>query len=75
MQSVAFDRYLRLLVEIPENVLVLERIEACDGNSRGERADDISIFTSLRDVEVIKNSAVAFTELLETGRLYQAYSA
>jgi putative zinc finger/helix-turn-helix YgiT family protein len=69
IQSVAFDRYLRLLMEIPENVQLLEQIDAGVAVQHCN-VGIASTFAHLGDVEPLQHAACLFTSLLERGQLY-----
>lgn len=72
LQSAAFDRYLRLLIQVPDNIHVLEQFETgqlCAAAPNAERQD---VFVHLPDVGELQDAANAFTSLLEMGELYTA---
>lgn len=71
IQSTAFDKYLRLLIEVPENVRVLECLESGEPSLTTE---DEPPFTYLDDPDSLQARADAFTFQLERGQLYFAAS-
>jgi putative zinc finger/helix-turn-helix YgiT family protein len=75
VQSTASDRYLRLLVEVPENIRVLERLEAGETDVVDLMANEEPTFMYLSDLDSLQARADAFTRQLECGQLYSAASA
>jgi putative zinc finger/helix-turn-helix YgiT family protein len=72
VQSTAFDRYLRLLIERPENVEVLEMLERTTSSGPSvSRPEQVRlVFSHLRDSQGLEDAAEAFTRLLEVGGLH-----
>jgi putative zinc finger/helix-turn-helix YgiT family protein len=70
-QSEAFDRFLRLLIEVPSNVEMLEliRTQKQEGATVGTRSDP-GVFTFLARLEVTQECEKEFTAMLTTGKAF-----
>ena len=64
-QSEAFDRYLRLLRELPENIAALERIRRDKANET-RQVEMVHEFQYLPDTHVFEFASVKFVQLLRT---------
>ena len=72
VQSEAFDRYLRLVMALEENVRLLEGMEAGPVAGSACEAVNQETFIHLEDIELVQQAAAVFTNLLEMGQLYTA---
>lgn len=72
VQSIAMDRYLRLLISLPENIAILQRLESGTELTTAV-AEPIArydvVFTRLQHRESLLETADVFTELFVTGQL------
>ena len=73
-QSFAFDRYLRLLIEEPKNIAVLQRLETSDPGVTAEVANErpSNIFPELIEETQLIEMAELFTDLMTRGELQTA---
>jgi putative zinc finger/helix-turn-helix YgiT family protein len=70
-QSESLDRYLRLLIENPSNVISLERMKRDAAEGAAAKATvEPATFSLLACDDSLREMADAFTELLSTGQLH-----
>ena len=70
VQSVAFDNYIRVVMELPEAAQFLDELQNVGPDSAHAVTAIDPVFPSLRDVSSLKEPATIFARLLKEGGLF-----